>query len=195
MRLFVAVSVGDQVRDAAARARSRIEAGLGKLRGEPPRIVWVSAQGLHLTLRFLGEQPDERVPAMVAAIREPLPIPPFTVTWQGLGAFPSPRHPRAIWVGVTDGARELGVLEREISGRVGSLLPGEDATEAKPFHPHLTLARVKTDSNRVNWPAILADAAVTGVASPITHVTLYRSRGLPGGAGYEELCRGHLTGG
>jgi len=194
MRLFVAVSVGDQVREAAARARSRIEAGLQQIRGEPPRIVWVAAQGLHLTLRFLGEPPDERVPAIAAAIQEPLPVAPFSVTWHGLGAFPSPHHPRAIWVGVTDGARELGLLEREISRRVGGLLPGEDLTEAKPFHPHLTLARVKTDSNRVHWPAVLADAAVTGVASPVTHVTLYRSRGLPGGAGYEELCRGHLTG-
>jgi len=191
MRLFVAVSVGDQVREAAARARSRIEAGLQQIRGEPPRLVWVAAQGLHLTLRFLGEPPDERVPAIVAAIRQPLPVAPFSVTWHGLGAFPSPRHPRAIWVGVTDGARELG---REISRRIGGLLPGEDLTEAKPFHPHLTLARVKTDSNRVNWPAILADAAVTGIASPVTHVALYRSRGLPAGAGYEELCRGHLTG-
>jgi 2'-5' RNA ligase len=194
MRVFVAVSIGDQVREAAARARSRIEAGLQQIRGEPPRLVWVAAQGLHLTLRFLGELPDERVPAIVAAIREPLPVPPFSVTWHGLGAFPSPRHPRAIWVGVTDGAHELGRLEREISRRVGGLLPGEDSTEAKPFHPHLTLARVKTDSNRVNWPAVLADAALTGVASPVTHVTLYRSRGLPGGAGYEELCRGSLAG-
>ena len=45
-----------------------------KLRREPPRIIWVTPEGLHLTLRFLGEQPDERVPAIIAAIREPVPI-------------------------------------------------------------------------------------------------------------------------
>ena len=193
MRLFVAIAVGDQVRAAAARARDRIEAALQQQRSEPPRIVWVAPAGLHLTLRFLGEQPDTRAPALVAAIEPPLAIAPFTVTWRGLGVFPSPRQPRVIWIGAGDGARELGLVEREISRRIGGLLPGEDDSDAKPFHPHLTLGRIKTESRQVNWPAILASGAVDDVSSPVTHVSLYRSRGLPGGAGYEELGRGLLT--
>jgi 2'-5' RNA ligase len=194
MRLFVAIAVGDQVRAAAARVRARIEAALQQLRTEPPRIVWVAPTALHLTMRFLGEQPEARLPALAAAIEAPLAIAPFTVTWRGLGVFPSPRQPRVIWLGLGDGARELGQVEREVSRRVGGLLPGEEATDVTPFHPHLTLGRVKTESRQVNWAAILADGAVDGVSSPITHVSLYRSRGLPGGGGYEELCRGHLTG-
>ena len=194
MRLFVAVSVGDEVRIAVDQARSRIEAGLHKLRAEPPRLLWVAPHGLHLTVRFLGEQPDSQAAALVAALEQPFELEPFTVRWLGLGAFPSPRQPRALWLGVTDGARELGELEREVSRRVGPLLPGEDAADAKPFHPHLTIARVKTDSKLVKWPALLEDAAVGGVTSRVTHVTLYRSHGLPGGAGYEELCRGRLGG-
>jgi 2'-5' RNA ligase len=194
MRLFVAIAVGDQVRAAAARARARIETALRQLRSEPPHIVWVAPTSLHLTLRFLGEQPDARLPTLAAAIEAPLAIVPFAVTWRGLGVFPSPRQPRVIWLGLIEGARELGQVEREVSRRIGGLLPGEDATEAKPFHPHLTLARVKTESREVSWPSILADAAVDDVSSPVTHVSLYRSRGLPGGAGYEELCRGHLAG-
>lgn len=194
MRLFVAVDIGDQVRAAAAQARARIDAGLQRLRTEPPRLVWVSPPGLHLTLRFLGEQPDARVPALLTAVQVPIPLPPFTLTWHGLGAFPSVQRPRAIWMGVRDGARALGELEREVSRRIGGLLPGEEGTHARPFHPHLTLARVKTDSRLVNWPAVLADAAVADVPSPVTCVTLYRSRGLPGGAGYEALGHGPLIG-
>ena len=194
MRLFVAVSVGDEVRAAVAQSRSRIEAGLQKLRAEPPRLVWVAPPGLHITVRFLGEQPDPRVPALVAALEQPIDLVPFTIRWHGLGAFPSPRQPRAIWLGVGDGARELGQIEREVSRRVGPLLPGEDGADATPFHPHLTIARVKTDSRLVKWPELLSDAAVSDVASRVTHVTLYRSRGLPGGVGYEELCRGRLGG-
>jgi len=194
MRLFVAVNVGDQVRAAVAQARARIDAGLQRVGTEPPRLVWVSPPGLHLTLRFLGEQPDDRVPALVGAVQAPLPLPPFTVTWHGLGAFPSVRHPRAIWMGVRDGARELGELEREVSRRIGGLLPGEEGTDARPFHPHLTLARVKTDSRLVNWAAVLADAGVADVSSSVTCVTLYRSRSLPGGAGYEALGHGPLIG-
>jgi RNA 2',3'-cyclic 3'-phosphodiesterase len=194
MRLFVGVAVGEEVRAAVARARARIDAGLQQLRGEPPRLVWVAPQALHLTLRFLGEQPDARAAQLVAAIEAPFPVPPFIVTWHGLGAFPSPRHPRAIWLGVAAGARQLGELEREVARRAAGLAPDEELSDTRPFHPHLTLARVKTESTRVNWPSILADAAVSDVSSPVTHVTLFRSRGLPGGAGYEELGHGSLDG-
>jgi 2'-5' RNA ligase len=192
MRLFVGVAVGDEVRAAAARARARIDAGLQQVRGEPPRLVWVAPQALHLTLQFLGEQPEPRAAALVAAVEAPFAMPPFTVTWHGVGAFPSPRHPRAIWLGVAAGARQLGELEREVARRTRGLLAGEELTDTKPFHPHLTLARVKTEPKGVNWPTILADAAIADVSSPVTHVTVFRSRGLPGGAGYEELGRGLL---
>ena len=194
MRLFIAVGIGDEVRAAVSQARARIESGLQQLRTEPPRVVWVAPQALHLTLRFLGEQPDARVPELIAAVQAPFPVAPFAVTWHGLGAFPSPRHPRAIWMGVGAGARELGLLEREVSRRVGPLLPGEDRDEAQPFHPHLTLARVKTEARRVDWPGLLSSAAVADVTSRVTGVTLFRSRGLPGGTGYEELGRGALDG-
>jgi RNA 2',3'-cyclic 3'-phosphodiesterase len=186
--------VGGAVRAVAARARARIDAGLQQRRGEPPRLVWVAPQALHLTLQFLGEQPEARAAELVAAIEAPFRLSPFTVTWHGLGAFPSPRHPRAIWLGVAAGAGRLGELEREVASRAGRLLSGEALTDARPFHPHLTLARVKTEARGVNWPSLLADAAVSEVSSPVTHVTLFRSRGLPGGAGYEELGRGSLDG-
>lgn len=194
MRLFVAVSVGDEVRTSVARARASIEHALQQLKADPPRLVWAAPRGLHLTLRFLGEQPDDRVPDLVEAGRQPYPVPPFTIAWHGLGAFPSPRHPRAIWLGVRAGARELGRLEAEVARRFGGLIAGETATEARPFHPHLTVARVKTDSRAVAWPEVLSAAAVADVYSPVGHVALYRSRGLPGGEGYEEIARGPLDG-
>lgn len=194
MRLFVAIAVGDEVRAAVARARASIEHALQQLKKEPPRIVWAAPRGLHLTLRFLGEQPDDRVPSLVQAASESYPLSPFTIGWHGPGAFPSPRQPRAIWLGVRTGARELGQLEAEVAGRFGRLLDGETATDARPFHPHLTVARVKTESRAVDWPAILAEAAIADVSSPVGQVALYRSRGLPGGEGYEEIARGRLDG-
>ena len=194
MRLFVAISVGDEVRAAAARVRSGIDGSLQHLKAEPPRIVWVAPQGLHLTLRFLGEQPDDRVAGLVEAVQEPFPFAPFEVIWHGLGAFPTPKHPRAIWLGVKAGARQLGQIEVEVSRRIGGLLPGEHPADAKPFHPHLTIARVKTEARGVDWSAILAAAAIRDVTSRVTHVSLFRSRGLPGGTGYEEIGSGRLDG-
>ena len=194
MRLFVAISVGDDVRAGAARARASIEQALQQLKKEPPRIVWAAPRGLHLTLRFLGEQPDDRVPDLVRAAKAPYPVPRFTIGWHGLGAFPSPRHPRAIWLGVREGARELGQLEVEVARRFGGLMPGEDESGAKPFHPHVTLARVKTESKGVDWPAVLGSGAIADMSSPVGHVSLFRSHGLPGGEGYEEIARGRLDG-
>jgi 2'-5' RNA ligase len=194
MRLFVAISVGDEVRAAVARVRAAIEESFQRLKAEPPRLVWVSPRGLHVTLRFLGEQSDDRVQALVEAVQQPYPFDPFSIRWHGVGAFPSTRRPRAIWLGVGRGARELGLVEQEVTRRLGGLLPGEEAGDAEPFHPHLTLARVKTEQKLVDWPAILEAAAVGDVSSRVGHVALYRSRGLPGGEGYEELGRGRLGG-
>lgn len=194
MRLFLAVSVGDDVRSAVGRVRAGIEGGFQRLRAEPPRLVWVAPAALHLTLRFLGEQPEDRVPGLVAAAQIPFACPPFSITWHGLGAFPSARRPRAIWLGVKSGARELGQLEVEVAQRFGGLSPGEAADAAPAFHPHLTVARVKTESRAVDWPAVLGAATVGDVTSRVTHVSLFRSRGLPGGTGYEEIGRGPLGG-
>jgi 2'-5' RNA ligase len=174
--------------------RAAIDESFQKSKAEPPRLVWVSPRGLHVTLRFLGEQPDEKVPGLVEAVQEPYPFPPFSIEWHGVGAFPSPRRPRAIWIGVRSGARELGLLEMEVARRFGGLLAGEEPGAAQPFHPHLTLARVKTESRHVDWPRLLEAAPVGNASSHVGHVALYRSRGLPGGDGYEEIGRGRLVG-
>jgi RNA 2',3'-cyclic 3'-phosphodiesterase len=194
MRLFVGIRVGDEVHAVARRVRTTIEHRLHQLRAEPPRLVWVVPASLHLTLRFLGEWPESHVPAIVEAVQAPFEVPPFAVGWHGPGAFPSPRAPRAIWLGVSDGARQLGQLEAEVARRLGGLMPGEEAQDARPFHPHLTLARVKTLAPNFDWPAVLREASVEAVRSPVTQVTLFRSRGWSGGAGYEEIGCGHLHG-
>lgn len=192
MRLFAAVDVGDEVRTVAAAARHLIEARLSRIHEHAPRIVWVKPEGLHLTLRFFGEQPDDRVPDIVSGIERPFDQPPFAVEWRGLGAYPSPRQPRALWIGVTSGADGLGRLEAEIARRFDRMF---DAGEpARAFHPHLTLGRVKVPGKPLDWPEILEEAGVRAVRSTVNRVTLYRSRGLPGGAGYEALAKGWLNG-
>ncbi|MDH4063507.1 MAG: RNA 2',3'-cyclic phosphodiesterase [Acidobacteriota bacterium] len=194
MRLFVAVGVGEALGRAALAVRRSVESQCSQLAMAPPRIVWVLPASLHLTLRFLGEQPEERVPALVALVAKPFDAAPFTIAWHGLGAFPSTRRPRALWLGVRRGARELGWLESELAGRLGALLPGENADQAPPLHPHLTIARIKTDHSHLDWPAILNAATPSDVESPVDRVSLMRSRGLPGGQGYEEIAHGWLGG-
>ena len=182
------------MRAAVTAARRTIDLRLAELGGQPPRLLWVAPTSLHVTLRFLGEQADDRVPAIVEAVQEPFDLAPFQVTWKGLGAFPAARRPRAIWVGVTRGATELGLLEAELARRFGALLPGERPDHAGAFHPHLTIARVKTERPGVDWAAVLGAAAIAEVHSRVDHVSLLRSQGLPGGVGYQEIGRGRLEG-
>lgn len=193
VRVFVAVGAGDELRQAAIAVRRSVEAQLNLLALEVPRVVWVVPASLHVTLRFLGEQPEARVRALVASISEPFDLAPFTLAWHGLGAFPSPRRPRALWLGVAQGARELGRLESQVAARLGGLTPGEESSTAAPFHPHLTIARIKVDNPRIDWPALLEAAAPPDVTSRVDRVSLMRSRGLPGGEGYEEIAQGWLS--
>ncbi len=190
MRLFLAVDVGDAVRDEAARLASLINETLATAK-IPPRVTWVLRGAVHLTLCFLGEVAEGDVPDLQGRLADPIDVAPFDVEWHGLGAFPSPRHPRTLWVGVSRGAHELGRLESTLSRRLGRV-----DLEAQPFRPHLTLGRVRRPGNGVNWEDIFRDVAVRSVRTRVARVTLYRSTLSPRGPNYTEMAHAalHSTG-
>ena len=208
MRLFVAVDVGDELRSEAIRARSEVEAGLRKTCKELPRIVWVAPAVLHVTLRFLGEIDDVAVPAVERALAPPLPMAPFAVEWRGLGAFPGPRDPRALWIGAVKGADELGALEREVSRRLSADVTGPGTVapemqqllrtfdeEVRPFRPHVTLGRVKSRAVGADWRHTLEAAEVRAARTRVDHVTLFRSTLSSRGPAYTPIVTAPLAGG
>jgi 2'-5' RNA ligase len=190
LRLFVAVDVGDAVRDEVARVGSLMNEALAALIA-PPRVTWVGKQAIHLTLSFLGEVEEASVPGLQQRLSEPFPIAPFDVEWHGLGAFPSPRHPRTLWIGVGKGANELGVLESAVSRRLNRV-----EVDAQPYHPHLTLGRVRTAGAGVKWEQVFQSITVRGVRTQVQRVTLYRSALSPRGPHYTEMAHAalHATG-
>ena len=169
-RVFVAIDVGDAVRAEVTRVCAAIDAAVGAAKA-PPRIVWVAPRALHLTLRFVGEVDATGLARLRGLIAPPIALAPFAVRWRGLGAFPGPRHPRALWLGLVDGADALGRLEAEVSRR----LDGAIADHPHPFRPHVTIGRVKADGAGVDWTDVLERINVSGVRSMVDHVTLYRS--------------------
>jgi 2'-5' RNA ligase len=201
--LFVALDVGDELRTEAARARAAIEAELRRTCRELPRILWVSPASLHLTLCFLGEVDDADVPSIERAMAPPFPLSPFDVKWRGLGAFPGPRDPRTLWIGVAHGADLLGALQTEVFRRVS----GSDASRAdaggalhsfdgdtRPFRPHVTLGRVKSRGHAADWPAAIQAAEIRSARARIEHVTLFRSTLTPRGPAYTAMVRASLVG-
>jgi RNA 2',3'-cyclic 3'-phosphodiesterase len=132
MRLFLALNIEAQV-------RSRCYAATAALRTAGPQVHWVDEAKLHLTLKFLGEQPETLARALppvldAAAGRSRT----MDLSLRGIGAFPNFRRPRVVWLGVTPDPK-LELLHHDIE--VACELLGL-SVEGRPFRPHVTLGRV-----------------------------------------------------
>ena len=133
-RLFVSVDL-----DGLADAVRRVQEPLADLPGVDP----VGPEGVHVTLKFLGDTPESRLSELTGALEravESASVDPFEAVFEGYGVFPSMGYISVVWVGVEDGGRELTHLheatERETIGL------GFDP-EAHDFTPHATVARVR----------------------------------------------------
>jgi 2'-5' RNA ligase len=186
LRLFIAVDVGDAVRDEVARVVNLLNEAVAAANA-PPRVTWVARNAVHLTLSFLGEVAERDVAELSKRLADPMNVEPFEVEWQGLGAFPSPRRPRTLWIGVSKGANELGRLESALSRRLHRA-----QVDAQPYRPHLTLGRVRTPGAGMNWDHLFQSIAVRGVRTEVLQVTLYRSTLSPRGPHYTEMAHAAL---
>lgn len=134
MRLFVAIDLPSNIKEKLANIQAKLkEANAG--------VRFVSPEGIHLTLKFLGEVAEDRVGKVVEALAENVPrISPFNLKVEGLGAFPSISRPRVVWAGVK-APDELLTLAEEIEKAMVKLgFPKEE----RDFSPHLTLCRIKS---------------------------------------------------
>ena len=176
-RLFVAVPVPAETREAC---HALIEPVRTLPFGRYAR--WVHLDTLHVTLRFLGDTAPDRVPAVVDAVREGVgPRPAFDVRLGGAGSFPPEgRKIRALWLGIVDGATQLGSIVDDLSPPLVRL--GWPA-EARPFRPHLTVAR--TDATGIRDAALTAQALEAAAEAWTTAFTVDRV----------VLFRSHLGGG
>jgi len=171
-----------------AAEQKRMAAAIG--RGDSS-LRWVKPEHAHLTLVFIGNVEDARVPAVVEAAGREIEAPAFDVVFQGAGVFPPRGAPRVLWIGVDAGARELIALQQTVASRVSSLgLPLED----RAFHPHLTLARWRESRPADRGRALDAAPRAIVARARVDGATLYQSRLSPSGPSYIALARATLTG-
>ena len=186
MRLFTAVELTDEARHAVAGEQQRLRTLLGDASAG---LRWVHEEHLHMTLVFVGEIDERRVPPIVEAIERPVPVGPFTMTFSGIGVFPARGAPRAVWIGVGAGAEDLVKVHRDVAGRLAA---AGVVLDDRPFHPHLTLARWK-DGGRGADRRRLVEASQGPVARlGVTAVTLFESRLSSTGPTYTPLARSVL---
>ena len=130
MRVFVALDVPEPVRASLAELSER-------LKKVCPNARWVRLEGVHITLKFVGEVPPEKLGQIRRALGELPSFHPITVRFAGLGFFPRARSPQVFWAGV-QADPTLAELAAAIEMK---LEPLGVAPEKRAFHPHLTLAR------------------------------------------------------
>jgi 2'-5' RNA ligase len=150
-------------------------------------VAWVAPGNLHLTLKFLGQVPAERIDAMVGAMtRATVDTRAFGARVCGLGAFPSATRPRVVWAGVMDGAPAM----IDLAGRVDrALIPLGFPPESRPFSPHVTLGRVRQPGRNPELATALASAAEREFGRlRVRGASLMRSELSPGGARYTQLA-------
>lgn len=189
-RLFFAVPIPDPARAQVASLMATVQSSVGD---GSAKIRWVRVEGLHLTLRFLGPTPLERVPELAKALATVASgTAPFPVTISGAGAFPGPLHPRTLWLRIEVGADRLSDLAADL----GAVAAADGSQlETRPFAPHLTIAR--TDGLRAAPDAAQAlIAAAATLEAPFTaeRVVLYRSLLGRGPARYESVAEAVFEG-
>lgn len=197
LRLFVAVPVPPETVRAVSALVEGVRAldgaaVVGPIRRGSNDVRWVRLDGLHVTLRFLGPTVEEKVEAVAEAVRAVAAASaPFDVRLARAGAFPSPERPRALWLGVEDGAVELADLATRLDGElVARGWPHDD----RSFRPHLTLARsdgVRAGPRLARQLMVAADGfSATWRAGT---VVLFESQTGGGPARYVPLVEAPLT--
>jgi 2'-5' RNA ligase len=187
VRVFVALDIPEDVRAA-------IGALIARLRTVCRAARWARIEGIHLTLKFIGEAPQEEIEtikASLARIRFPNPI---EMKFRNVGFFPNERRPTVFWAGIEAGA-ELGALAAAVET---ALEPLGVAKERRTFSPHLTLARLKPPDGsalKLLREAISTAGPLEFGAGVAKEFHLYQSILRPSGAEYTRLVTFRFAGG
>ncbi|MCX8036083.1 MAG: RNA 2',3'-cyclic phosphodiesterase [Candidatus Sumerlaeia bacterium] len=184
IRCFLAVEVSESVRNAAARLAGNLRKGIQFTKAHP---AWVKMENQHFTVVFLGNQTPQQVERIQTALSDlPQRMAPFEVEVAGLGVFPNERSPRVLWVGVRRGREAFAALYEKVISR---LVPLGFQPESRPFHPHLTLARIKSFRGAAEMMDIVRSHKDCSCGSfSATGLTLFRSQLHPDGAIYTVLA-------
>ncbi len=181
VRVFVAVAISPELeRECAGLIR--------KLQDIPAQVKWVRPEGIHITLKFLGNVAQAQLPQIKQAIQRAVEGQrAFSITSNGIGGFPSLKRPRVIWIGLQENTlAPLKQLQQRVEAELARL--GFEP-ENRPFKPHLTLGRVRTPRNIELVVNTLEKHPLQPISFPVEEVLLMRSELRRDGARYTPLER------
>jgi 2'-5' RNA ligase len=184
MRLFVAIEIPEDIKKLLAEVQEQIkDSGVD--------AGWTRSEGIHLTLKFLGDVPEANVPEIMTALSHATKeTTGLRLELVGAGAFPNPKNARVVWIGVsgeTDKLTRIQVAVEETMVALGF------KREDRSFSPHLTLGRIKFIRSRDKWLKALdgiKDVKLSGF--DVRTVSLMKSELKPSGAVYTEIGKVEL---
>ncbi|HXX81963.1 MAG TPA: RNA 2',3'-cyclic phosphodiesterase [Thermodesulfovibrionales bacterium] len=183
MRSFVAINLDDSLRNEIDRTTAGLKSGNWD-------VKWVAPANLHITLKFLGEIPEDAI----TGIKETLLSSAshhesFALKFKGVGIFPDKRRPRVIWIDILE-SEKLIKLQKEVENSL-SLIGFKE--EDRPFSPHLTIGRIKSSAGKeslLRAMEALKDRDFGNIG--VNKVSLMKSDLKPGGAQYTTIAEFNL---
>lgn len=183
VRLFIACEVPDEVKRTIGDLIEQLRQRSGTA------VRWIRPEGVHVTLKFLGEVPLKQLPAVKLALQEAVVgNSPFELELSNIGMFGGREGLRIMWVGIAGDVLRLEKLVRDVNAALAVV--GFEP-ERRPFRPHLTLGRVRDEISTRQRASIEVDVGKIEVepsAWRTSQVSLMRSRLTPNGAHYEVLA-------
>jgi 2'-5' RNA ligase len=183
IRAFIANELPEEVKRTLTRLQERLKSS-----SRAP-VRWSNPDGMHLTLKFLGNINSGTTGGIAAAMAEAVRgIRPFHLQVDGLGVFPSPSRVRVVWVGLTGETDKLERIQKNLDSK---LTPLGFMPEARPFTPHLTLGRVREQARPEERQSLGKLVSGTPVAKEgsieVRYIHLIRSQLRPEGPIYTRL--------
>jgi 2'-5' RNA ligase len=183
LRLFIALPLPHEVEVELDRL-------LGLLRPKSSDVKWVTANNIHLTVKFLGDTDEKLVPRIKTAMNETVAaFQPFESVMDRVGGFPNLMKPRVIWVGGSQPIEAAVRMAAEIDRRMHEL---SFEKETRPFKAHLTLGRVREGRSISALATYLESFKLTPIPLKLDRLVLFKSTLTPKGSIYEHLHEAKL---
>ena len=190
MRAFVAIDLPENIRAALSAKQTELRDSLARLNRAQSKtdteIRWTKPEGIHLTLKFLGEIPQATVSKVVESLSTISAFESFRVEVKGFGFFPGASRPQVLWAGV-EAPPALAQLARDIEEAMEKI---GFAPEKRNYSPHLTLARFKIPRPRPEFRSLVeAQSQISMGRFEAAEFFLFESKLSAGGSKYGKVAR------
>ena len=182
MRVFVAI-------DLTSEARREIAKFLKNLSKKHWKVKWEKSEKVHITLAFFAHLDEEKLALLKEVCKKVASkTSPFALSFKGLGCFPDFDWPRIIWLGLRGDLKSLVALQQKLRER---LKESGFETEKRPFHPHITLGRIKRARGKERREIGRQIKALRKIDFKsqwlIDRIVIYESECLPEGSVYKKI--------